>query len=135
MNNPVKIAGQRRRRAELRERGLTVRGTEPVRQRHPEFAGLSWRERNTAYCTQHRAELAAQGLTSRGVPPLLPVSVETLLNRAAASIAKVFVYLPPEVCKELMAAGQSLAAINRKFGKKTVRVRLVQPVPDFPISK
>lgn len=127
MSDPIKIAGQRRRRAELQARGLTVRGTAPVRLRHPELVGLSWRERNTGYCALHRAALTAQGLTTRGVPPLLPVAVETLLNRAAASIAKVFVYLPPEVCRELMSTAAALTAINRKFGKKTVRVRLVQP--------
>ena len=50
----------------MRERGLTVRGTKPVRQQHPEFAGLSWRERNNRYVRALRTRRVAAGLTIRG---------------------------------------------------------------------
>ena len=115
MSNPIKIASQRRRRSALQARGLTVRGTVPVRARHPELIGLSWRERNNRYVRALRAHRVAAGLTVRG----------TILKQRRPAFRGAFNGLPQR---------QRHAAYMRLW-RAARRVHPPIPIPDSPISK
>jgi hypothetical protein len=74
-------------------KGLTTKGSVPIRRFRYELAGLHGSARHTAYMKLVRAQRRRAGLTARGSVPMLP-------RRATTSAMQTFAALKAEIAQQ-----------------------------------
>lgn len=120
--------------------------------RYPQLNGLSGRAYNVAFHALRREQNRSLGLTGKGTPRLrssrnsypdlaaLPprqravarcqrlrdsrrMRFAEFAEQLARTIARAFVFVPPELREEFLQVGRQLTAIRRHIGHRKVKVR------------